>query len=98
MCDPRYLDASHLVIDSVEDPVVAAPERPDAGEFANQWLPRAWVAAKTVQRCEDGSLLGSLQPPQVLGRAVGDHDLVRQTHSGFGFLLELLEILGPPLR
>jgi hypothetical protein len=43
-------------------------------------------------------LLGSLQPPQVLGRAVGDHDLVRQTHSGFGFLLELLEILGPPLR
>ncbi len=93
MCDPRYLDASHLVIDAVEDPVVAAPERPDAGEFANQWLPRAWIAAKTVQRCEDGSLFGSLQSPQILGRAVGDHDLVRHTHSGFGFPLELLEIL-----
>lgn len=45
MCDPRYLDASHIVIDAAEDAIVAAPERPDAGEFANERLPRAWLAA-----------------------------------------------------
>jgi hypothetical protein len=98
MRDPCYLDASYFVIDAVEDAIVAAPERPDAGEDADECLPRAWIAAKTVQRCEDGSLFGALQAPQVLGRAMGDHDLVRRTHSGFGFPLELLEILEPPLR
>jgi hypothetical protein len=98
MCDPRYLDASHIVIDAVEDPIVAAPERPDARELANERLPRTRIAAKPVQRCEDGALLCALQSPQVLGRAVGDHDLVGRTHSGVGFPLELLEILGPPLR